>query len=184
MERSDLELVSDYLQGEEQAFSVIVSRYTQPMYNFIARVCGDREEAHDLTQEVFVKVWKNIRSFDVHRNFKTWMYRIARNTAIDWLRKRKHVQFSDLISGEHESFEETLPSTEPLPGEVFARTELKEELERALSKTHPEYRMILLLHLIEQMTFEEMADVLNKPMNTVKSQYRRALLTLRRELGY
>jgi len=183
MELSDAELIEEYLHGDESSFYEIVTRYTNPLYNFIARLIYDREEAHDLTQEVFVRVWKNIKSFDRQRSFKTWIFSIARNLAIDRLRKHKAIQFSDILFATDAPYEETLADTELLPDELFSRTELTQELERAFKKIHPAHVEIILLHLVEEMTFEEIGQVLGEPMNTIKTRYRRALAHLRKELS-
>jgi RNA polymerase sigma-70 factor (ECF subfamily) len=182
MEQTDSELVQAYLQGNEGSFQSIVSRYSGSIFNFTARLCGDREEAHDLTQEVFIKVWKHIHRFDRNKNFKTWIFSIARNTTIDYLRKRKPERFrvGGLETGQ--SSESLLPDPEPLPEEIFAHAELGEKLERALSTLSPEYAAIILLHVVEEMTFAEIGEAHDKPMNTVKSQYRRALIAFRKEM--
>lgn len=181
MEISDTELIGTYLQGDEKAFRSIVSRYTRHIYNFVARLSGDREESHDLTQEVFVKVWKNIRRFDTSKNFKTWIFSIARNTTIDYLRKRKSIRFPERQEGDV-SYEESLRDVEPLPDEIFSRAELARELEQALATLSKDDVTILFLHHDEEMTFEEIGEVLRVPMNTVKSRYRRALHVLRKEM--
>lgn len=140
---------------------------------------GDKEGAEDITQEVFLKVWKNLEKFDPETGgLKTWIFAIARNAAIDSLRKKRNIVFSELDS-EEQSFEETLPDKEPLPDEIFERKNLAEELANALSKIKPELREIVLLKHIEEMTFEKIGQVVGKPMDTVKTQYRRALNQLR-----
>ncbi len=179
----DIELVKSYLAGDTDVFKRIVSRHLKEIYNFVYRLSGRSEEAQDITQEVFIKIWKNLAKFDPTQNFKTWIFAIARNTTIDWLRKRKPLLFSDFDRDEHDSFESNLPDTTiPPPDELFERNESKQRLEQILQNISIDYRTIILLHHIDELTFEEIGTILQKPMNTVKSQYRRALLALKKIL--
>jgi RNA polymerase sigma-70 factor (ECF subfamily) len=160
---------------------LILKQYLKPVYNFAFRIVRDRSEAEDITQEVFVKIWKNIKKFDPDQNFKTWLFTIARNTTFDWLRKRKDISFSQMGDDE-KKFEETLSSIEPLPDEIFIKKELAKELEEVLSKIRPDFREIILLHYTEDLTFEEISKIVNKPLNTVKSHHLRGLSSLRKML--
>jgi RNA polymerase sigma-70 factor, ECF subfamily len=164
---------------------LILKQYLKPVYNYAFRIVRDGSEAEDITQEVFVKVWKNLGKFDQEKNFKTWLFAIARNTTFDYLRKRKNIVFSELNSKTEEnekSFEENLVDMEPLPDEIFMRKELGKELESALSKIRPDFREIILLHYTEKLTFEEISGIVDKPLNTVKSHHLRALSALRKLL--
>jgi RNA polymerase sigma-70 factor (ECF subfamily) len=154
-------------------FEVIMNRYLKSVYNFAFRLSGNEGEASDITQEVFIKVWKNIKKFDPDKNFKTWIFAVARNTTFDYLRKRKSIYFSD---------EEDVADIEPLPDEIFIRKELGKELENALSKIRLDFREIILLRYTEELTFEEISEIVGKPLNTVKSHHLRALNTLRKLL--
>ncbi len=182
MSQTDSQLIVDYFNGNVTAFEELVGRYLQPIYTFVFGFCRNAEEASDLTQEVFLKAWKNLKKFNLERNFKTWIFTIARNTVFDWLRKKKSVLFSDLDTDET-TFSETLSDTEPLADELFMRKELVKDLERALDKIPVDSKVILLLYHREECTFEEIAEIVGKPMNTVKSQYRRALMLLRKQLA-
>ena len=158
----------------------IIKEYINPIYNFIFRLCGNTEGADDITQEVFIKVWKNLKKFNPEKNFKTWIFTIARNTTFDRLRKRKNISFSRMDEQESEkTFEETIVDIESLPDEIFVNGELAKELENALSKIRPDFREIILLHYTEELTFEEISKIVGKPPNTVKSQHRRALHQIR-----
>lgn len=157
---------------------LIIKQYLKPVYNYISRIVNDRSETEDITAEVFVKVWKNLGKFDPEKNFKTWLFTIVRNTTIDWLRKRKNILFSE----KEEYFEENITDIEPLPDEIFMRKELSKDLEGALLKIRPDFREIILLHYTEELTFEEISEIVAKPLNTVKSHHLRALSTLRKIL--
>ncbi len=176
---TDAQLITLYREGNPRAFEGIVNRYAQVIYRFVFKMVKNRDIAHDIVQDTFIKVWKNIKEFDNSKNFKTWIFIIANNTTLDLLRKRKDTTFSTLDS-EEENFDQNIPDTEPLQYELFEKQENVELIEKALDTISPESRTIVLLHDGEDMTFEEIANVVNRPMNTVKSQYRRSLLSLKK----
>lgn len=178
--RTDEELARDSAKGDSEAFDILMKRYLAHVYNFLRRYGGDTD-AEDLTQETFFKAWKNIKRFKTGASFKTWLFTIARNTAFDKLRKKKPMLFSDAESDKGLSIEETIQNPELLE-DIFSKAEDAELLEKELLTLSPDDRAILLLHYREEMTFEEIAVVLKKPMNTVKSRHRRALLALRGRL--
>ena len=169
----------------DNEIEIIIKLHLKSVYNFVFRLSKNKDEASDITQEVFIKVWKNLKKFNPDKNFKTWILTIARNTTIDWLRKKKSIAFSELDyfnDGNDKSFEESIVDIEPLPDDIFMRKELEKEVEKALAKIRPDFREIILLHHTEQLTFEEIGKIVGKPLNTVKSQYRRALNILRKFL--
>jgi len=181
MSRSDEQLISDYLEGDDQSLSVLVDRYLSDAYNFALSLTKDSQSAEDITQESFVKAWKNIRKFVPTNSFKSWLFRIVRNTAIDTLRKKKEVAFSVFENVEGENpLVASLADTAPLPDELLARAEDAQYLEKLLEQLNPEYREVLTLRNTSNLTFEEIGKILQKPLHTVKSQHRRALIALRR----
>ena len=180
MERSDEDLITDYLKGDQAAFKVLLDRYTPLLYNFSARFVGTTHAA-DIVQEVFIKIWKHIKSFDVSKaHFKTWVFTITRNTITDYLRKKKSIVFSDMETPEGDSIVETLPDQTPLPDVVLEKLQDTEFLNKLLEELAPHYREVLVLYYQEEMTFAEIGKALSKPLNTVKSHHRRALEQLRK----
>ncbi|MDE1919137.1 MAG: sigma-70 family RNA polymerase sigma factor [Patescibacteria group bacterium] len=180
MEKPDEELVVEHLAGNEEAFTLLVKRHLKGIYSFVARLAA--EEADDIVQDTFLKAWKGLRSYDSRSAaFKTWLTRIARNAAIDHLRKKKPLVFSDFGDGTEDGFPDPEDS-EPLPDEAFARAEDAQALEEALKSLQPLYREVILLRDMSQLTFEEMGAVLGAPVNTVRSRYRRGLARMKRLL--
>lgn len=181
LKKNDEEVIASFKAGDEQAFKELIQRYTSALFNFSARLVG-KNEAPDIVQDIFIKVWKNIRRFDASKaSFKTWIFTIAKNTTTDFLRKKRDYLFSDMENPEEEDqFYQKIPDEEILPDESLEKLEDKEMLESVLAELRPAYREILLLHYREDMTFNEISEVLKKPLNTVKSQHRRALLELKK----
>lgn len=178
--KTDEEIINEYKEGNKEVFKLLIDRYTPPLFNFASRLIGKTDTA-DVIQEVFIKVWKKINKFDQGKSsFKTWIFTITKNAVIDFLRKKKSITFSALENQEEElSFSENIPALEILPDEALQKMQDKEYLNALLEKIVPEYRTVLILHYQEEMTFEEIGKILNKPLNTVKSYHYRAIKKLR-----
>ena len=179
MDINDTELVRDYLDGKEDAFELIVKRYTRPLYSFVWRLCGNKESSEDIVQDTFLKVWKNIKKFDLDRNFRVWIYTIARNSTYDFLRKKKLIMFSEMDNVEEDStFEENLPDKNPIADQLFEEKETAEAINESIKSLPEKYREVVILRHETGMTFEDISDTLKEPMNTVKSRYRRAIMKM------
>lgn len=176
---TDQQLVSLYLNGNTNAFEGIINRYSQMLYRFVFRLVCNKDIAHDIVQESFIKAWKSIKKYNFNYNFKTWIYTITQRTAIDHLRRIKTTNFSELDT-EEQNFDESIPDDQLLPDEIFENTENIKLIQNALLELSIDSRTLLLLHHGEEMTFEEISEITGKPMNTVKSRYRRSLIKLRR----
>jgi RNA polymerase sigma-70 factor (ECF subfamily) len=185
-DKTDEEIIFLYKNGKPEAFKVLINRYTSPLYNFTARLTN-KNDASDIVQEIFIKVWKNIQRFNpLKASFKTWIFTIARNTTIDFLRKKKSLSFSDMEKNNDEnanSFSENIPDENLLPDEALQKLQDNQFLDKILEKLPPNYREVLVLHYQEEITFEEIGKILDKPLNTVKSQHRRAIMELRKMLN-
>jgi RNA polymerase sigma factor (sigma-70 family) len=179
MENNDDYLIKEYLDGNQDAFKLLIDQYTPSVYNFSVRFVG-LDYAKDIVQDVFIKVWKNIKNFDIKRaSFKTWILTITRNTITDYLRKKKSVSFSSLDNDE-ESYEASIKDDVILPDEALIKLEDKELLNNLLDKLPIHYQEVLILYYQEDMTFNEIGQLLNKPLNTVKSYHHRAMILLRK----
>ena len=178
-DKTDEEIIELYKSGEKEAFKFLINRYTPPLFNFALRLTN-KNDAPDMVQDIFIKAWKNIKKFDSKKaSFKTWIFTIAKNTITDFLRKKRSILFTEV----EESFSENIPDENLLPDEALQKLEDVETLNKILEKLHPNYREVLILHYQEELTFEEIGHILNKPLNTVKSYHRRAIIELRKMLS-
>ncbi len=177
--QNDEDLVAYYLAGDADAFSALIFRYSEHIYNFVRKL-GAKSEATDITQEVFIKVWDNLKKFDRKKSFKTWLFTIARNTTTDFLRKQKNLLFSDIENNpQGEGSMEDIPDPEPLPIELLQKVEDAKHLEEVLLELDTKAREVLALYYQAEMTFAQIGEILNQPLNTVKSIHRRAIIRLR-----
>lgn len=180
MQQDDNPLVLNYISGDENALTEIINRYLKPIYNFSLRIILNPSESEDVTQEVFLKVWKNIKKFDQSKNFKTWIFAIAHNTCLDYLRKRKNIPISDFDNAEGENFlENKLIDPEPLAPEMLNRAQNAEAVNKAVTQLTQDQRIVISLRYESENTFDEISKILNKPIDTVKSHHLRAIRKLR-----
>jgi len=177
---SDQELVKAARGGEAAAFDVLVRRHAGCVYRFAFRLVRDAPTAEDIAQETFLKIWRNLKRFDVQKPFKAWMFRIARNTAFDWLKKKRAYAFSELEEDGDALGLDDVADEAPLPDESVLSQELRDELASALDRLSPRAKSVVMLHDLEELTFQEIAEACEEPLNTVKSRYRRALGELRK----
>lgn len=179
MQQTDLQLVKNVLQGQELAFEKLLKKYINSVFNFIYQLVRDEEEAEDISQETFFKVYRQLKSFDETKSFKTWLYIIAKHTTFDYLKKKKAVPFSLLDDEEEGLFIESIQDEAILPSELLERKDIEKELQHVLEKIPANYRLILIMHYKEDLSLGEIAQVLDKPYNTIKSQHQRALKSLK-----
>ncbi|MDD4931086.1 MAG: sigma-70 family RNA polymerase sigma factor [Candidatus Colwellbacteria bacterium] len=176
-------LIDAHIKGDEYAFSDIVRAHLPSAYNFAYRLIGNPEDAADITQESFLKAWKNLRRFKKGTSFKAWLFAIVRNSAIDLSRKKKIPVFSDIPIGEDNGgAEEIIRDDSPLPDEILSDSERNKELREYLKSIPPIYQEVITLRYDEDMSFEEIAQALGRPTDTVRSQHRRGLQALRRKI--
>jgi RNA polymerase sigma-70 factor (ECF subfamily) len=183
MENSNEQNMEAYLDGDEKALQILIKNNLDLVYNFVRRMVKNNHDAEDITQETFVKVWKKAGTYRRGSRFSPWLLSVARNTALDFLKKKKEFVFSQFESDDGKNFlEATLTDPEPLPDEVFSRAGLQEKMDKTLLQIALEQREVIVLRHSSNMTFEEIADVVGRPLNTIKSQYRRGLSVLREML--
>jgi len=193
LELNDEQLIANYLAGDEKSLEILIKRYLKPIYSFVYRYVGNSQDAEDVTQETFVKVWRNLKKFDSRKSpapyrtkgsgsgFKTWIFHIAKNTSFDCLRKKKTIPFSNFENEKGENtLIETLADPAFLPNEIFERANIAEMLSAAMNQLTPKYRMVLFLRYNDHFVFREIAEALGEPLNTIKSRHRRALIMLKK----
>ena len=166
---------------DDYHLSEIIKAYTSQLYNFIRRHGFNNEEAEDMLQDVFVKVWKSIDKFDESKSsFRTWIFTITKNTIYDSLRKNKNTETVFSLNDINESGKEM--DMEDGSADILKtleRIQNNKELLIAIDKLNTDEKTILLLHFEDGLTFDEIATVFDLSINTVKSKYRRLLLKLR-----
>ena len=183
MEPNEEELIIRYLKGDEKALEALIQRYLKPIFGFIFQYLGNQNDTQDLVQEVFLKVWQNLKKFDRHKNFKAWTFKIAKNTVIDFLRKKKTIPFSAFENEDGENqIIDNLSDPAPLPDELFDRQDLADFLDKTLNQLPPKYREVLYLYYQDHFNFREIAELLEEPVDTIKSRHRRGLIVLRKLL--
>jgi RNA polymerase sigma-70 factor (ECF subfamily) len=181
-------LIEDLQAGSEEAFAWLIARYHQPIYSLLARSVQDSTEAADLTQEVFVKVFRGVGSFHGESSLRTWIYRIALREASNqrrwWMRHKQaeipiEQEISGSESGEPMRLKETLVDPGESPYESAEREEGRARVERALSQVPEPFRTTLILRDIEGFVYEEVAEIQGINIGTVKSRLVRGRVALK-----
>jgi len=183
---TDEQLAARALKGERGAFETLVRRHQRPLVNHLYRQIGRQENARDLAQEVFLKVYLSLPSFDPTYRFKTWLYRIASNCAIDFLRKKQPATCSlhpDERSDRTSSLDATLAGHDPTPHDALRLRELQERLEVVVQALPPDFRQLILLRHRQHCRYDEIARITELPLGTVKNRIFRAREILRAELA-
>jgi RNA polymerase sigma-70 factor (ECF subfamily) len=168
-------------RGDPDAFDALLNRYQNRVFRYLVRLTGNAAQAEDLFQQTWLKVMTGIHRYDERRPFEPWLFSIARNLAIDHLRKVSPLSL-DEPSDTGEPRAASLKAVEPSNLERLLDRERRSHLERKLQELPAVYREAVSLRFEEEMTFEEMAMVLQAPISTVKSRVQRALATLRKSL--
>lgn len=182
----DLALVEELREGSERAFDYLISVYQRPIYNFVFRLLEDPADAPDVTQEVFLKVFRNIREFRGECSLKTWIYRIAVNEASNlrrWFsRHRRHELSLDDAGNDRPAVAATLVDPQETQYEQVLRHERMRVLEKALSQVKESFRVAVVLRDIEGLSYEEIAQILKVSIGTVKSRILRGREALKQRL--
>jgi len=184
--RSDEQLVEASLVGDRKAFESLVRRHHRGLVNHLQRYTGQREGARDLAQEVFLKVYLSLASFDSKYRFTTWLYRIASNCAIDQLRKREPRTCALQTTARDESGDvtsRTIAGSEPTPHDALRLRVLQVRLEAAVQDLPPDYRQLILLRHRLHFRYDEIARITQLPLGTVKNRIFRAREMLRHQLA-
>ncbi len=177
----DPELVKRCLAGDNSAWEALVISHTRKLYNLCYRFTGWKVEAEDLTQEIFIKVFQTLRTYNAAQGtFTTWLNRVARNHLVDHYRRTKKDRLTSSLDEELRQVEEPGPGAEP--GARVEARERKELLQRALERLSPDLREAVVLRDLQDLDYLEIAQILGVPEGTVKSRINRGRLELGRVL--
>ena len=159
----ELELIRRAGQGEEDAFEQLVIAYEKPVYNLCLRMCGDKDEVFDLSQDTFVKAWHAISMFHGESKFQTWLMRIASNTCIDHLRKKKRRNTITMteLDREDEPLERQIADYETDPARLAEKAQDHEAVRAAMDRLPDQDRLILSMRAIEDMSCQEISEALD-----------------------
>jgi RNA polymerase sigma-70 factor, ECF subfamily len=186
LSEEDARLVRGLRAGIESAYEELLTRYQQPVYGIVYRLLGDQNDACDVVQEIFLKVFRSVHSFKERSSFRTWIYRIAVNEAHNhrrWFsRHRKREVAIDREEGAYGAFE-IAPDPGPSPFDFALDRETHLLIERALEEISPVFRTAVVLRDIEGLGYEEIAEILQISLGTVKSRILRGREALRRVLS-
>lgn len=172
MQASELELITQSLQQDADAYGQLVDRYKSAIYRHCFAIVRDEEAAQDIAQETFIAAYYKLNSFDTSRKFSTWLFKIATNGALDYLRKGKH----------------TVPLDDELALKIQSSNASTEkhaeysELYRAIATLEPKYRAVIHLYYFEGMDYSEIAESLSRPTGSIKGWMSRARQQLRKEI--
>jgi RNA polymerase sigma-70 factor (ECF subfamily) len=177
-------LVRRALTGDQQAFAELVALYQDKLYHMAFRMLGNRQEAEDVTQEAFLRVYRNLDRFDEGQKFSTWIYRIATNLCIDRLRKRKQTFSLDAESTEHEGLDgyAVIPSDDRTPESEMLLTETQRIVREAIETLPAKYKSVMVLRYLLDLSLQEIGEVLDMPVTTVKTRVHRGREFLRKKL--
>lgn len=176
------ELIVRVKQGDIQAFEPLIEAYEKQIYHLCLRMTGNPEDARDLTQESFFKAWQKLGQYHVESAFSTWLYRLASNLCIDFLRQQKRRTVFSLTTEEDTGEEMEVASADPTPEEVILEMDDRRAVVDAMEELDEDHRLILTLRVVEDMPYEQIAQVLGVKEGTVKSRLARARTKLRRIL--
>jgi RNA polymerase sigma-70 factor (ECF subfamily) len=173
----DADLIRQAARGRVEAYNLLVSRWEKRVYNYLLRITSNREDALDLTQDVFLKAYQNLKKLDDPQRFAPWLYRIAHNEAYSMFRKRRPE--TDVEELEPESVETGVT----VGGSSVFPIELSLTVAGALNRLSPEQREAVVLKIYQGFKFEEMAEILQCPVSTIKSRLYTAFDLLKNELA-
>ena len=171
---SDQALISQYLRGNRTALEQLIERHLDFVLNFVYAIVHNQQVAEDISQETFIKAWKNLSKYNEQYKFKTWLGNIAKNTAIDYLRKQKNLNFSEL----GDSFEHLIADQSNILDheQLFDIASIGSVVETLPQR----YREIIDLYYTKGLNFRQIGTVLNESIHTVKTKHRRAIIQIKK----
>lgn len=181
LQPGDAELIERAVTGDQKAFSQLVNRYLPLVFNYLYRMTQNHEVSEEMAQEAFVKAYQNLKSFDRSRSFKPWILRIASNAAITQLRKQSRVVSLNALEEEGAWGEAEHQTSEDIVVQLERKLSSQEVLQ-ALENLDEKYRQVILLRYQQELSYEEISQALNIPLNTVRTWIKRGMDKLRNEV--
>jgi RNA polymerase sigma-70 factor (ECF subfamily) len=180
-------LIKKALKGDLQAFESLIIDYERKVYNIAFRMFGNEHDANDASQEIFIKVYKNLSKFDNKSSFSTWLHRLAVNTCIDEYRKikrktQKNISLDDTVSVEDSNIPKQIADDSLTPEQVVIQEEKVMQVREAINQLKEEHKVIIILRDIESHSYDEIAQILDCSLGTVKSRISRARNALKKTL--
>jgi RNA polymerase sigma-70 factor (ECF subfamily) len=171
---TDGELIAKAIGGREDGFEELVRRYQRPITAYVYRMLNNYDASLDVTQEVFIKVYNSLERYSSDYKFSTWLYRIAHNAAIDFMRKNSVNPQSLEAENADGSFQLQIESPNPTPEQERERSEWRKEIESVVKCLPTVYRELILLRHAQDLSYDEIAEITNLPLGTVKNRLFRA----------
>ncbi len=185
----DSQLILKFIDGDVQAFNVLVNRWQNRIYNFVFKVLGKREDAKDVTQKTFIKVYKNLRKLKDKQKFSAWIHQIAMNLCRDEMRKNKRsptISIHEKIrtsTGEEMELKDFLSDGSTDIADELFQGEVVEIIRKGLKMIPEEQRIVIIMKEYQGLKFREISDILQEPLNTIKSRMYYGLNALRKALA-
>ncbi|NLB88242.1 MAG: sigma-70 family RNA polymerase sigma factor [Syntrophomonadaceae bacterium] len=180
------QLVKKSLQGDTEAFEELVFQYQNKIYALAYRYMGNEEDAYDMTQEAFLKAYRSLRTFKGDSSFGTWLYRVATNVCLDELRRRKRrittLSLDEPLATDEGEVEKEIPDTSPTADIIYEQKEFSKYIQNTLDQMKAEHKTVIILRDVMELSYEEIAEILNCSLGTVKSRLSRARNALRKKL--
>jgi len=184
MEESDVVAVARAREGDSDAFRLLVDRNSRSIFRLAYRMTGNEQDAEDLVQETFLRAYRNLDLFQERANFGTWLYRIAVNCSLDWLRKRRpHEELNENIEPDYEGSESVKNSPRTNPDRMILQLEVQERVKAALGELSPVEKAAFVLRHFDGMSIEEISGTLGLRSNAAKHSIFRAVRKMRRALA-
>ncbi|HEY6253932.1 MAG TPA: sigma-70 family RNA polymerase sigma factor [Candidatus Angelobacter sp.] len=185
MEISDAAVVAQVLAGDKDSFRLLVDRHTRSIYSVAYRMTGNQHDAEEILQETFLRAYKSLRSFELRATFSTWLYRIAVNRCLDFLKAKKMTdvyQITDNPGHEEEDREVQIAATNPGPERLLLSAEAREKLSSAIGSLSPAERVAFTMRHMEGKSIEEISSALNVRASAAKNSIFRAVQKIRLQL--
>lgn len=170
--------------GDRNAFAELVELYKDKIYHLAYRMLNNKQEAEDVVQETFLRVYMNLHKYDEKLKFSTWIFRIGTNLCIDRLRKRKQTYSldADVTDGEGNDYYSLLPGHEDTPEKQVIVSETQQQIKDAIESLPEKYKTIVILRYLQDLSLQEISEVLDMPVTTIKTRVHRGREFLRKKL--